>query len=321
MSRDSRSVKRVYPVGMEVREMKSLLALAEFGSILLASQRCNLSPAAVHKHLKTLEDEIGAPLYEKHEGRLVLTHAGQMLLPFVREILRHYEAAIAMVSEWKVAKRGIVRVGAGPTFSTYLLPGLVKRFRRQHQAVDVFVETGGSGHLMDRLRSGALDLIFDVASASLEDEQLEQTAVWESPAGFIAAAGKSPSTMKLAKLEKSPFILFQAGTRMEGIVGAYLNSLNFRPKVVMRSDSSEAIKSMVRAGLGVSVLFLWNVSADPHAASFQVVRTDAPKLVSRMALVKMRTAYTPGPVRAFIEMARRTNWKDLHLASMAGSSA
>src|SRR5579862_8263324 len=157
-------------VPMELREMKSLIALAESGSIREAGVQCNLSPAAIHKHLKTLEREFAVQIYKKQHGRLELTEAGQLLLPFLNDILLHYESAFTAVSDWKDARRGLVRVGAGPTFSSYLLP-LLKRFRRRFPKVDLFVETGDSSHLTSRIRSGALDLVFDLAAAALADDK------------------------------------------------------------------------------------------------------------------------------------------------------
>lgn len=296
---------------MEFREIKSMVALDEWGSIRDAAKNCNLSPAAVHKHLKTIERELGVRVYQKWEGRLRLTEAGRVALPFAKEILLHHEAAFAAIAEWKDGGRGMVRVGAGPTFSSYLLPPIVKRFRRRFPRVDVYVETGESGHLMSRLKSGALDLAFDLASAALDDRNLEQAAQWEAHTGFVSARGRFPALCRLKNLEHAPFILFRKGTLMESTIQNYLNSLNFRPSVVMRSDSAEAIKAMIRTGLGLSVLFLWNIDSDPGGLS--VLRTDAPPLSLRMALIRMKSGYTPKAVNEFIQLAAGMNWKNLHL--------
>lgn len=297
---------------MELREMKSLIALSECGSIREASLRCNLSPAAIHKHLKTLESEFGVPIYGKKNGRLILTEAGQVLLPFVREILLRYGAAFVAVEEWKGAKRGSVRIGAGPAFSSYLLPSLVKRFRRSFPKVDVFIETGDSDHLMNQVLTGTLDLAFDLASAALQDESLEQVAVWESEAGFVSGLQKLPPYCQLKTLQSVPFILFQEESPMGSIVRNYLNALNFHPNVVMRSDSAEAIKAMIRAGMGISVLFLWNIDADLQKSGFTVIQTEAPLLKSRISLIRLKSDYTSHAVTGFVELARRMTWKHLH---------
>lgn len=134
---------------MEIREMRSLATLAECGSIQETADKVNLSPPAVHKHLKTIEDQFGVRIYTKRKGRLQLTDAGRVILPFVRDILMQHEAAAAALNDWKDADRGVVRVGAGPCFSSYLLPPLVKRYRRRFSKVELFVETGTGDHLLD----------------------------------------------------------------------------------------------------------------------------------------------------------------------------
>jgi DNA-binding transcriptional LysR family regulator len=297
---------------MELRELKSLLALDRYGSIREAAKFCNISPAAVHKHLKTLENEFGVRLYAKHEGRLRLTEGGRVALPFARDILLHYDAAFTAIEEWKGGGRGSVRVGSGPTFSSYMLPALVKKFRRRFPLVDVYVETGDSAHLISRLRAGALDLIFDLAAADPDDQNLEQVAQWEAQTGFISSRPDVPSHCRLTDLEKVPFISFAKGTAMESAIRHYFQSLNFHPSVVMRSDSAEAIKAMIRAGLGVSVLFLWNIDAEVRSSTFSVIRTNAPPLSLRMALVRLRSGFTPKAVQEFINLTGGMNWKNLH---------
>jgi DNA-binding transcriptional LysR family regulator len=300
-------------MAMELREIKSLVALDEHGSIREAAKNCNISPAAVHKHLKTLESELGVRLYEKQNGRLTLTEAGRIALPFGKEMLLHHDSAFTAITEWKDGGRGAVRVGAGPSFSSYLLPPLIKRFRRRFPRVDVYVETGDSNHLISRLKAGALDLAFDLSAAAMQDRDLEQVAQWEAQTAFISARPDVASHCRLKALQGVPFILFGKGTLMESVIQNYFNSLSFRPTVVMRSDSSEAIKAMIRAGLGVSVLFLWNIDSDPRSSIFSVVRTDAPPLSLRMGLIRIKSSYTARAVNEFIALAARANWKNLHL--------
>lgn len=298
---------------MELRELKSLVALNQYGSIREAAKHCFISPAAVHKHLKTLQDDFGLRLYAKKNGGLQLTDAGRIVLPFAHEILMHHDAAFAAIEEWKGGGHGTVRVGAGPSFSSYMLPTLVKRFRRLFPHVDVYLETGDSNHLISRLQSGSLDLIFDLAASEVDDNSLEQVAQWEAQLGFISARSDAPAHCRLRALQKVPFILFGKGTMMEFTIRHYFHSLDFNPSVVMRSDSSEAIKAMIRAGLGISVLFLWNIDAEARNSAFKVIRTDAPPLSLRMALIRSRSGYTPKAVMEFIQLAGNMNWKHLHL--------
>ncbi len=292
--------------------MRSLALLAQLGSLQAVAERCHLTSGAVHQHLKSLEGEMGTRLYRPTNGRLDLTPAGHTLLPFIGEILAQHDAAISAVRELKEARRGLVRVGAGPSFSSFLLPPLVRRFRRKYPGVEVFCETGTSGHLLERLHAGVLDIAFDIAPAALDDPVFAQVALWKSQAVFVARRDSHPAHCRLNSLEKDPFILFHPETRMGRIVQSYLDGLNFRPRVVMRSDSSEAIKAMIRAGLGISVLFAWNINADLRAGSLAVIRTEAPPLELRMALIERATSARTRAVEEFVNMARTMKWQNLH---------
>jgi KUP system potassium uptake protein len=134
----------------------SLALLAHLGNLQSVAAACLLTPGAVHQHLKSIETELGVKIYNKRDGRLELTDAGRMILPFVRAILAEHESAALAIRDWKDASRGVVRVGAGPTFCNYLLPKLLKRYRKRYPGIELYVETGTSGHLHEcrRLEGG-----------------------------------------------------------------------------------------------------------------------------------------------------------------------
>src|SRR5258708_5191458 len=129
---------------MEFRQLRSLVALADLGGIARVAEKLHLSPPAIHKQLKLLEAELGVQLYEKVGRNLRLTQAAEILLPYSRDLLAGHDGAIAALEEWKGLGRGIVRVGAGPATSVYLLPGLLRKYRRAFPKVDLLIETGNS---------------------------------------------------------------------------------------------------------------------------------------------------------------------------------
>ena len=93
------------------------------------------------------------------------------------------------------------------------------------------------------------------------------------------------------------------------LVQNHLNSLGFVPNAVMRSDSAEAIKAMVLAGMGVSLLFLWNIDGDAQKSRFSIIKTKAPPLISQIALIMLKGDYTPRAVSEFVTIARAVSAK------------
>ena len=305
---------------MELREILSFVLLAKSHSILETGRELRLTAGAVHKHLKTLETELGVRLYEKHEGTLRLTPAGKAALPYFQDVLDRRDAAIQSVSDWKQETAGMVRVGAGPSFSSYMLPRILSRFRHRYPKAQIFVETGNGSHLRESLRNGSLDLIFDVAYPTVDPSEFATMAVWESHVGIVSARPELPQHCRMSRLANVPFILFQKGSPMQDMIDAHFQRIGFRPNVVMRSDSAEAIKAMVKNRLGVAMLFLYNANPDFRNGSVRVIHTEAP-LSARMVLLKRKSSFTPRASFAFVQLAQRMNWANLHPLALEASSA
>ena len=82
------------------------------------------------------------------------------------------------MEEWRGLKRGLARIGAGPTLSSYVLPPMLKRFRRFYPSIDLVVESGNTIALTEGLRNGALDLALLVSSQMPEEPDLNIEASW-----------------------------------------------------------------------------------------------------------------------------------------------
>ena len=289
---------------MEFRELRSLVALADLGGIARAAEKLHLSAPAIHKQLKLLEAELGVQLYEKLGRRLRLTQAAEILLPYSRDLIAEHDAVIAAIAEWKGLERGIVRIGAGPASSVYLLPELLRKYRRAFPKVDLVVETGNSLTLLEKLANGSLDLALLVSSHSPEEKGLTVEKSWEMEFVLVSHLERVPRRCSILELKKFPFILFRKGSRMQNAIDRYFDELGFHPNVIMTLDNADAIKAIVRAGLGVSLLPLWIVQSDLRRGMLTTIRQQEQPLRSKLELLRRNSNYIPGPVTAFIELAR-----------------
>lgn len=284
--------------------MRSLLLIGDAGSITEAARQQHLSPAAIFKHLKVLETELGVTLYERTGRRLRLTQAGEVLLPHFRHVLSHYESSLLAIQEWKGLKTGVVRIGAGPTISSYILPGIMKRFRRRFPGIDLLVETGSTRLLLDGLSKGALDLAFLISSGLPEEPNVSVEGSWDLEIVFVSNLASVPRRCAIRELKNIPFILFREGSRIERLIDRYFAQVGFQPRVSMRFDNAEAIKAMIETGLGISMLPYYVVDQDLRRGLLFLVRQKEPTLVAKIAMVARRSSYTPAPVAAFIKNAR-----------------
>src|SRR5262245_27566189 len=210
---------------MDLQHLRSLVALADLGGIARVAEKLSLSPPAIHKQLKLLEAELEVQLYEKLGRGLRLTQAGELLLPYCRDILAEHDTALAAIAEWKGLKRGIIRIGAGPATSVHLLPSLLRTYRRAFPEVDVVVETGNSVALVERLSIGSLDLALLVSSHRPVEPGLSVEQSWDVEFVFVSGPEHAPGRHTLSELSALPFILFRKGSRMQDAIDRYFDEL------------------------------------------------------------------------------------------------
>jgi len=148
-----------------------------------------------------------------------------------------------------------------------------------------------------------------ISSELLDQPGLLIEAAWDFDFVLVSGMKKVPQTCKLVELQDYPFILYKKGSIFENLIDRYFAENRFRPRVIMRFDTPEAIKAMIRSGLGVSLLPLWVVDAELKNKTLSVMRPHQQPLSASIALVTRKLSYVPQPVSAFIDVARKWKWK------------
>lgn len=302
---------------MELKPLRSLVTLAELRSITLTARKLHLCPGAIHRQLKVLEEELEARLYEKVGRRLQLTQAAEVLLPHLKDALAQLDAARSALEEWKGMKRGQVRIGAGPALSSSILPVFLRKFRRVYPLVDLLVETGTAPVVIAKLNQGSLDLALLVSSDLTEGPDIRVEAHWDFEMVLVSRLRQAPRRCPLAELAGFPFILFPQGSRVGEPIDRYFAAHGFRPRVIMTFDSAEAIKAMIRTGLGISMLPMWSVDSELRQGRLWLIRQAEPPLLSKVAWMRPESSFVPRPVQAFIALAQKAQWRAPRLTSGA----
>lgn len=306
-------------LAMELKELRSLVALSELGSISLVARRLHLSPPAIHKQLKALEGELGVILYEREGKHLKLAQAASVLLPHFKEILAKYDSVFFALEEWKGLKRGLVRIGAGPTGD--VLPAILRQFEKTSPGIEVQVETGNTGVLVEDLKKGLLDLALVVSSDLKERHDFCIEAIWDFELALVCNPEETVADLRLAALNDKRFILFRHGSRLQEPIDRYFSSQQFEPKVVMRFDNANFIRDMVHSGLGIAFLPLWVIERDLKEGSLRIIPLAGASPISKLALIRRRSSYVPHPVQGFIRLALSLKVNDLPLLSTVESGS
>lgn len=249
-------------------ELEHFVAVVEAGSFTAAARRVHLSQPALSASVARLEQALGARLLTRGRGGASLTAAGEALLPHAQAARAAVEDGRQAVAEVEGLRAGLVRVGAGATFATYVLPPLLRRFRDLHPGLKLTLREAGNEELIEDLRRGALDLAV-VPSGGPPDLHEEP---WMTDELLLVQGPQAAEAVYVAFARPS-------STR------ALLDQHFPEAEVVLELRSIAAVKGHVRAGVGRALVSRFAAAADLADGRMVPVKDPRLPIVRQMSLV------------------------------------
>jgi DNA-binding transcriptional LysR family regulator len=299
---------------MELHQLEAFEAVVRHGSFTRAADELHLTQPAVTRQVAALEGELRTRLFDRLGRTVRLTAAGEALHRYAEPILRLAQEARAAVADIETGGAGRVTVGASGTLATYVLPALLRRFRETGQGAraEIAIHTGVSARVREMVRAGEADIGLVTASANDlggADEAVAllfladyETCVVVPPSHPLAAE----EAVGAADLAGMPLLLMEQGTSLRAYVDRLLGDAGVAEQAAMELDNVEAIKRMVEAGLGISLLPRVAVAAEVATGRLcALTLTDAPAAAHRrIALCYRRDKYLSAALRRFIALVQ-----------------
>ena len=228
--------------------LETLLAVQETGSLTAAAERRHLSQPAVTRQLQHLQGEVGVALLSRRGRGVVLTPAGQELAALAGRQSGEWAATVA-------ALRGGVplRVGCGTTIALSLLPAALAALcgRAGGAAPHLHIRAGDSAETAAGLLAGEGDA--GLVTTAPTDRRLEAIPLLRDPLVVVGPPG-APAQLDLAALVAQPLCLYPRGTGFRTFLDERLGQAGLTARPAAEMDSLEALREMVAAGLGLSIL-------------------------------------------------------------------
>lgn len=286
---------------MDFHQLRVFQAAATYGGFTRAGEQLHLSQSTVSQHIKQLEAELGCPLFLRVGKRVLVSEAGNVLLQYADRIFQDLTNAEMAVREMSALKRGTVRLGVGATTLTYRLPRILREYHRRFPEIELVVVTGTTESLLQSVKNHQADLA--IVMSPREEPGMRITPLGTEEL-VIVLNHNHPMARKSVlmpdDLRKLRFILYEKKTKMQNLIDSYFHTLGFAPRIAMEVESIEAMKSLVRAGLGASVLPLCAVGDKVLAARLRVLRVRNAPLLRHLGLATLDAAMQP---RAIKELA------------------
>ena len=281
--------------------VRTLQEIARHQSFGRAAQALHLSQPAVSHHIRHLEREVGQRLLERVGKRAFPTAAGNLLLAHAARAFAELEAARQALQERRGVVAGRLRVGTGATASTYLLPPLLGRLRARHPELELVVITGNSAAMAAAVIAADLDVA--VVTLPVRGRALLITPLLLDPLVAIAAPAarwRRRGPLAAAELAREPLILYERGGTIRRVIDGWFRRSGATPRVVMDLGNGEAIKKLVAAGLGLSLVPAMSVRAETRAGELAPLPL-APPLGRRLGVIRRRDRAPSPALRVFLD--------------------
>lgn len=241
---------------MEMMQLQMLVAVAEERTLQKAADRVYRTQPAVSIAIAKLEEEVGAALFDRSQGRdFRLTPTGDVLLTYARRLLSVRDEALSAVEEIRNLKSGHLRIGANQSVGEYLLPELIEGFRKRYPAVKLRVSIGYSDAILSALKHHQLDIA--LVASQPKDPQLRGQLIMRdrliavfSPLHALA----KHETIHLQDLGSEPLILLTATSELREKITQAFKRLHVPLNVQVETETLESIKNMAAAGMGVGIV-------------------------------------------------------------------
>ncbi len=232
---------------MDDKDWQMLLALHEEKSITKAAGKLFLSQPALTYRLDQLEKEINTPLFLRSSRGISFTSAGERLVSCAEKMLREYSNIKSYVTAHTGLVSGPLRIGSSAVIAHNLLPSLLKEFHQKYPAVDIFLYTGLSNDILEKLQKEV------VAIAIIRGDHPWSEAdilLQNEPLCIISA-----EPLPLADLPCIPGISYHTDPTINYQIDKWWKeNYDVPPKILMKVDSVYTCRQLVLAGLGWAIM-------------------------------------------------------------------
>ena len=291
---------------LEIRHLRSLLAIRETGNLARAAERLHVTQSALSHQIKSLEQYFEAPLFLRNSKPLRLTPAGEKLIGLARQVLPLVEGAENDLRRVARGELGRLHIAIECHACFEWLAPVLNRYRQQWPQIEVDIRVGVSFEALPALQKGEVDLV--ISSDPLKSTDLQFAELFDYEALLVMPADH-PLTHKQriqpADLAGETLVTYPVNRQRLDVFSRFLQPAGVEPAAVRQSELTSVILLLVASGRGVAVLPDW-VLREAEQAGTLATRPLGPRGMKGMLYAAVRRAeFDTAYLQDFIELARR----------------
>lgn len=294
---------------MDIHQLEIFLAVIDASSVTRAAEHAHLSPAAVSLQLHNLADELHTELFVRSGRQLIPTHAASRLAERARSVVKQMHQMKHEFDDSTSSDDRIFHFATGITSLVYQLGRPLRMLRKRFPANEIRIFVG----VTEDIVSGVVNSRFDLGLITLpvREENLRILPLFEEELLLLSPApkllnGAHVGSVQPGDLEDLPFVLYPKRSNMRSIIDRFFMEIGITPRVVMEAEDTEALKRIVEAGFGHSILPEHALRGKPRF--FQTHRIAGHRLTRNQALAMARVDYPRKLTESVAEFLQSLQW-------------
>ncbi|SHN58016.1 DNA-binding transcriptional regulator, LysR family [Paenibacillus sp. ov031] len=279
---------------MELLQLRYFLTLARCEHVTEAAGKLHVTQSSLSKTIQRLEDDLGAPLFDRLGRKLRLNEFGRTFLRRTEKALFELEQGKQEIADLSNPDHGTLQL-AVTTAST--LPGILREFRKNKPNVQFHVQMVTLEDMSILLHRGEID--FCLSSPPIQGDDIECQMLFQDPIVIAVPLGHryaDRSSITLEELKDEWFVGVTKGYGIRDLVDSKCQSVGFVPKYVYEGDEPARLTALVEAEIGIA--FIPNTARNPQER-IVYLRIEDQNLVREIALLSHKNRYISKAAIAF----------------------
>jgi DNA-binding transcriptional LysR family regulator len=271
---------------LDSRQLRAFSVLARTGSFTKTAHELHLSQSAISHAMKALETDIGCRLLDRMGKTVVLTQAGEQLLVRVGTILEEMASArseLGRLGRWGTSR---LRIGASTTACQYVLPSVLREFKQSFPQCAISIQPGDTPENIAALRAHQIDLAVNLEPG--RGESLDFRPMFTDELEFIVSPvhpwGRTGKVVR-EEIGRQHYILYGKTSYTSKMIEAYFREEEIVLHSLLDLGNMEAIKELVKLGLGISILAPWTARPELEQRSLIALPLGRRKLKRRWGVL------------------------------------
>lgn len=264
---------------MELKYLNTFQTIVGEGSFSKAAKKLNYTQSTITFQIGQLEEELSTQLFEKIGRRMVLTKAGEHLVPYVEEVLGSVDRLRCFEEDLKECQ-GELHIGVGETLLCYKMPDILKEFHHRAPKARLFIQSMNCYEIRDSLLDGKLDLGIFYEDVGGFGSGLTVHPMGEYPLVLVASPEVKREHLDFITPDQKipvPFIINETNCIFRQIFEQYLRDKSIRLDHTIELWSIPTIKNLVKSSVGISFLPLFAVEEELARGELEIIPNDMDK--------------------------------------------